>query len=73
MMFGFVRYAYVKEPTQLTLDAEMLLSYVGTFSFGEGEQNLVTFESNGSACQRTSLGARRCRSLPKASMSSALR
>jgi hypothetical protein len=47
MMFGFVRYAYVKEPTQLTLDAETLSSYVGAYSFGEGEQ-VVTFSSNGS-------------------------
>ncbi len=47
MMFGFVRYAYVKEPLQVTLDAETLLSYVGTYSFGDGEQS-VTFESNGS-------------------------
>ena len=47
MMFGFVRYALTQEPTEIVLDPETLSSYVGTYSFGEGEQNSVTFESDG--------------------------
>ena len=48
MMFGFVRYAYREEPKELTLDAKTLLSYAGTYRFeGDGEQNTVTFESDG--------------------------